>query len=201
MVMGDTASTPDVPSSPLPMPLTPLSTHISPDSSVVLPVQGSTPRRRSSLPRLTRKRSSLSRRPSNADSIGIPSEFHYVGRVKPSHSVKVNQKLVSTRSVELHRPASGTYGFYVQRRPSGVASTRDSQSRQGGFFVSRIASSENRKLLSGMLEEGDQILSINGVLLHPTGGGSAEVCTEDVVQLLHADTLQLVIIPCLEIEE
>ena len=128
-----------------------------------------------------------------------PSEFRYVGRVVPSRYQNVNQKLIQTRAVELHRPASGKYGFYIKQRaarspiPHGTTSS--------GFFVSRFATEDVRKLLAGMIEEGDQILSINGISLSPAGS-RVQVSMEDVVQLMRtSDKLDLVIAPNLELED
>ncbi|XP_038063852.1 serine/arginine repetitive matrix protein 1-like [Patiria miniata] len=76
----------------------------------------------------------------------------------PSHMRKVG-KLLNINSdgsqiVELIKPPSGPFGFYIARGTSNFGS---------GVFVTRLGDGHPAKILAGLLAVGDEILDINGV--------------------------------------
>ena len=86
----------------------------------------------------------------------------------------------SLYQIELHRPSNGPYGFYIQR---GFHQYKQ------GIFVGKLADSNARKFLAGMLQEGDEIVRINNHLLKP-------LSMKDIFNLMEtADHLLLTILP------
>ncbi|XP_022085302.1 uncharacterized protein LOC110976394 [Acanthaster planci] len=76
----------------------------------------------------------------------------------PSHMRKVGKLLNinsdGSQTVELIKPPSGPFGFYIARGTSNFGS---------GVFVTRLGDGHPAKILAGLLAVGDEILDINGV--------------------------------------
>ena len=85
--------------------------------------------------------------------------------------------------VELNRPGSGLYGFFIQK---GYKQYRL------GIFVSRIMDSSSAKFLAGLLSPGDEILEINGLCTE------SKPISEIHDIMAHSDKLALTILPILD---
>lgn len=135
-------------------------------------------------PRLTIKHN----RRHSTGNIGQPSRFRHIGRLIASSPT--SQPLpAGAREVELLRPPEGPYGFYI-------ALTRHSDASQASrrLVVSRITNSRQKKLLAGILAEGDEIVEVNGCSVR-----DGRCSLQDVQQTrMQSNRLHLITIPLLE---
>eukprot|EP00118_Oscarella_pearsei_P028333 m.1904 g.1904 ORF g.1904 m.1904 type:complete len:390 (+) comp8024_c0_seq1:131-1300(+) len=79
--------------------------------------------------------------------IGHPTGFRLIGRV-------TKMKAGNIHEIELHKPPSGTCGFYIRKG-----------SESEGIYVSKFSNGYPEKFYSGLLGVGDKILAVNGVKL------------------------------------
>ncbi|XP_077968483.1 uncharacterized protein LOC120344403 isoform X2 [Styela clava] len=82
------------------------------------------------------------------DDVGTPSYFRPIGRVLQMNPAE------GTLLVEMVKPPSGPFGFYIARKKEAGDS--------GSVFISRLSDSYPDKMFAGLMRTGDEITEING---------------------------------------
>ena len=109
------------------------------------------------------------------DPVSRPSYFRHIG-----HVIKAGPGLVHT--IQLNRPPQGKFGVYI-------AEGTDSESNSKSIFVSRFYQENMSMFYSSLLQPGDEIISVNGLMVR-------DVPILQVMELLSGlDTVQLTILP------
>lgn len=102
--------------------------------------------KRSSLRPLSMILSSASRK--KLDDVGNPSYFRPIGRVLQMNPAE------GTLLVEMMKPSSGPFGFYIARKKEAGNS--------GSVYISRLSDSYPDKMFAGLMRTGDEITEVNG---------------------------------------
>nr|CAB3262813.1 uncharacterized protein LOC100183578 [Phallusia mammillata] len=89
---------------------------------------------------------------SRTENVGTPGHFRPIGKVLQMDTRQ------GTLLIEMVKPPSGPYGFYLARR-------RESGDR-GSVFISSLSDSYPDKMYAGLMKLGDEITEVNGKSVH-----------------------------------